>query len=81
MKIPGIYMDADKQGSVGLSAQILVFIYSMYNLEGYLRSGSQVHVREWIRSGYHSKYYVTNNKTNNRQYVEARQTNDGLDKQ
>ena len=77
----GIFLDADEQGAFGLAVEILVFIYYMYNIEGYIRRGSQVQVREWIRSRYHSKSSVTNNKTNNRQYVEAGHINDGLYKQ
>ena len=81
MGIPGISLDADEQGAVWLAVEILVFISSVYTLEGYLRSGSQVQVREWIMSGYHSKSSATNNKNNNRGYVEARHRNDGPDKQ
>ena len=81
MGIPGISLDADEQGEVGLAVEILVFISSMWNLKGFLRSGSQVQIREWIRSGYHSKSSVTNNKTNNRRYREDGNRNNIPDKQ
>ena len=81
MGIPGISLDADEQGAVWLAVEILVFISSVYTLEGYLRSGSQVQVREWIRSRYHSKSSGTNKEMNRRRYVEYEHINDGLDKQ
>ena len=47
------YLDAYDRGVVGFTVERNLFISSRYNPAGDLRSGTQVQVREWLRSGGH----------------------------